>query len=188
MNALLEAAVELQSFLESRNWRFCIIGGLAVIRWGLPRSTKDVDVSLYAGLGAEAAFIDPLLSRFASRVDDARRFAFESRVVLLNSSGGVPFDIALAGFLFEEQVIERASAYEFAPGAVLKTASLEDTILLKAFAGRQQDWADVEGIVSRQAGNIPWAGVEASLAQLCELNESLDPVLRLKEIRGRIDP
>jgi predicted nucleotidyltransferase len=187
MNSILAAAVELQQFLESRSWRFCIIGGLAVIRWGHPRSTKDVDVSLYAGLGSEAEFIDGLLSQFPPRIDDARRFAFESRVVLVNSRNGIPFDIALAGFPFEEQVIDRASDYEFAEGCVLKTASLEDTVVLKAFAGRRQDWADVEGIVVRQAGNIQWPQVRTQLQQLCEINESLEPMSRLTEICTRFN-
>jgi hypothetical protein len=39
MNAIVEAAVEIQNFLQARGWRFCVIGGLAVIRWGQPRAT-----------------------------------------------------------------------------------------------------------------------------------------------------
>lgn len=34
MNGLLEAAWEVEQFLRRQQWRFCIIGGLAVIRWG----------------------------------------------------------------------------------------------------------------------------------------------------------
>jgi hypothetical protein len=43
MSALFEAARDLQKALESRGWRFCLIGGLAVLRWGEPRFTRDVD-------------------------------------------------------------------------------------------------------------------------------------------------
>ena len=46
MNALYEAALEVQGFFQSRQWRFCIIGGLAVVRWGQPRATQDVDFCL----------------------------------------------------------------------------------------------------------------------------------------------
>jgi hypothetical protein len=31
-NRLLEAAQEIQKFCLSRNWRFCFIGGIAVLR------------------------------------------------------------------------------------------------------------------------------------------------------------
>ena len=34
MNGIAEAAVELQSWLQSNRRQFCVIGGLAVIRWG----------------------------------------------------------------------------------------------------------------------------------------------------------
>ena len=34
MNGIAEAAVELQTWLESERRAFCVIGGLAVLRWG----------------------------------------------------------------------------------------------------------------------------------------------------------
>ena len=42
MSALFDAARDLQKALESRGRRFCLIGGLAVLRWGEPRFTRDV--------------------------------------------------------------------------------------------------------------------------------------------------
>ena len=63
MTRLLLAALDVQTFCESRGWRFCIIGGVAVQRWGEPRVTRDVDLSLLTGLGGEEQFIDPLLVR-----------------------------------------------------------------------------------------------------------------------------
>ena len=44
MNELTALALELQTFCETRNWRFCLIGGLAVRHWGEPRFTRDVDM------------------------------------------------------------------------------------------------------------------------------------------------
>lgn len=41
MNEVIRAAAEVQSFCESRSWRFCFIGGLALQRWGEPRETID---------------------------------------------------------------------------------------------------------------------------------------------------
>lgn len=48
---LIQQAAELQGFLAAQGWRFCIIGGVATIRWGEPRLTRDVDVSLFSGFG-----------------------------------------------------------------------------------------------------------------------------------------
>ena len=185
MNGLYDAAREVQEFMQDRRWRFCIIGGLAVIRWGQPRATQDVDISLLTGFGSEAQYIDEILHIFAGRIPDARDFAHTGRVVLASASNGVPLDIALAAFPFEEQVIDRASSFEFAPGISLVTASAEDLLVLKAFAGREQDWADVEGIVTRQQAHLDWDYVFAALGPLCEMKGETEPITRLESLRSQ---
>jgi hypothetical protein len=82
MNGLFVAALEVQRFLRRRKWYYCIIGGLALVRWGEPRATKNVDISLLTGLGEEEKAVDPLLRHFSGRITDARQFALEKRVVL----------------------------------------------------------------------------------------------------------
>ena len=44
----------------------------------------------------------------------------------------------------------------FLPGVSLLTCSAEDLIVLKAFADRDQDWLDIEGILFRQKGLLDW--------------------------------
>ncbi|MEY4637306.1 MAG: hypothetical protein RJA55_3104 [Acidobacteriota bacterium] len=39
MTPLIQAAADLPSVCEAHGWRFCVIGGLAVLRWGEPRET-----------------------------------------------------------------------------------------------------------------------------------------------------
>ena len=187
MNALFEAGNEIQDFLQAQHWRFCIIGGLAVIRWGQPRATQDIDISLMAGLGSELHYIDLLLSKFKARVSDARQFALRSRVLLLHATNGVPLDIALAAFPFEEQVVDRASRFEFAPDIKLITASAEDVVVLKAFASRDRDWADVEGILVRQQGLLDWKYINEEMTRLCEIKESDDSLQRLSALRKRLN-
>jgi hypothetical protein len=187
MNGLFAAALEAQQVMQSHGWRFCIIGGLAVVRWGRPRATQDVDFSVLIEFGKEPEFIDVLLGRFQGRVADAREFALQSRVVLCQASNGVALDIALAGFPYEEQVIERASPFAFGPGTTLITASAEDLITLKAFAGRDQDWADVLGIAERRTRQLDWELIWRNLTALSELQEGQDPRIRLEEIRRRAE-
>src|SRR5580700_1653612 len=112
MTPLLEAARGLQIFLEERNWRFAIIGGLALLRWGESRFTRDVDVSLFCGFGREDEFIAPFLdSGYRGRISDAAGFARTNLVLLLEAPNGVPVDIALAGLAFEESVVDRSSLF-----------------------------------------------------------------------------
>ncbi len=51
MNALFEAAKEVCDFMKARHWEFCVIGGLAVQRWGELRTTLDADLTLFTGFG-----------------------------------------------------------------------------------------------------------------------------------------
>lgn len=186
MNGLYDAAREIQRFIQANGWRFCIIGGLAVVRWGQPRATQDVDISLLTGFGVEADYVDLLLSRFPGRLTDARQFALANRVLLCRATNGVALDIALAGFPYEEQVIARASGYSFAAGITLVTASAEDVVVLKAFAGRDQDWSDIRGILERQA-RLDWTYILRELSGLKGLKEDTDPVGRLEALRQQTE-
>ncbi len=182
MNPIFEAAREIQEFCRARDWRFCIIGGLAVQRWGEPRLTRDVDVTLLTGFGGEPAFVDGLLSGFQPRLPDARDFALRNRVVLLSSSEGVPIDIALGAMPFEEEAVSRATTYRVSPDLELATCSAEDLIVFKAFAGRPRDWLDIEGIVTRQGAVLGATLIWHELLPLLELKEDAETEGRLRRL------
>jgi hypothetical protein len=120
MIELFEPAKKLQDFCDQQGWRSCVIGGIAVIRWGRPRVTRDIDVNILAGFGGEAEVIDTLL---AARLPDAREFARAKRVLLLYASDGTGIDVSLGALPFEEKVIERASSFAFAQDLELRTSS-----------------------------------------------------------------
>lgn len=44
-------------------------------RWGEPRLTRDVDLTVIAGFGTEETVVDALLDGLTARMDDARTFA-----------------------------------------------------------------------------------------------------------------
>lgn len=171
MIELIRTGAEIQDFAETRGWKFCFIGGLAVLRWGEPRFTADIDLTLLTGFGGEAPFVDALLSRFDSRQPGMREFALKNRVVLLQSKEGYPIDIALGALPFEENMIERSSPYDYAEGISLRTCGPDDLVVMKAFAGRDRDWADIEGIIIRQAGTLDWRHIRDQLGQLAEAGD-----------------
>ena len=172
MTPLFEAALDLQNLFSFRQWRFCFIGGLALLRWGEPRFTRDVDVTLLTGFGREGEFIAAILaSGYRGRIPDAAEFARRNRVLLVDSPEGIPIDIAFACLPFEELLVERASLFEFEAGCSLRTCSAEDLIVQKLFAFRPRDVLDVETIVVRQRGRLDWAYVETHLSPLVELKE-----------------
>ena len=65
MRDLFLLASDVQLFCRDRGWRFCFIGGLALQRWGEPRLTADVDLTILTGVGPEAAYIDELCRTYS---------------------------------------------------------------------------------------------------------------------------
>jgi hypothetical protein len=184
VNPILETALEVQRFCRSRGWRFCFIGAIAVQRWGEPRLTQDVDLTVLSGFGPEAEYADALLAAYRSRIPDAREFAVQRRVVLLEAASGVPIDVSLGGIPFEERVVERSSPWDIGAAELLATCSAEDLVVLKAFAGRDKDWLDVEGVVTRQGPALDAALVLAEAGPLLELKEAAAAMERLRRLLG----
>jgi hypothetical protein len=186
VNEVIRAAAELQALCVSEGWRFCFIGGLAVQRWGEPRETVDVDLTLLTGFRDEQRFIRILLDRYQPRIDGAAEFAASRRVLLLRAESGVGLDIALGGLPFEEMAVDRSSLFSFPPDVSLRTCSAEDLIVLKAFAARSKDWMDVEGVIIRQAGELDWSYVRAQLLPLLELKEAPEIWDQLEKLRSEL--
>jgi len=113
VNEVIQAAAKLQAICTEENWQFCFIGGLAVQRWGEPRETVDVDLTLLTGFGHEEQFIQILLRHYEGRIPEAAEFARERRVLLLRAPNGVGLDIALAGLPFEELLVHRSSFFHY---------------------------------------------------------------------------
>jgi hypothetical protein len=178
---VIRAAAELQAVCQAEGWQFCFIGGLALQRWGEPRETADADLTLLTGFGGEERFIEILLRHFEGRIPDAARFALERRVLLLRARNGVGLDVALGALPFEELVVQRSTVFNYPPAIALRTCSAEDLVVLKAFAGRGQDWVDVERIIVRQTGKLDWRHIREQLRPLAELKgapEILDQLER----------
>jgi len=185
VNPIFAAALEVQAFCRANGWRFCFIGALAVQRWGEPRLTQDVDLTIITGFGGEGTFVDALLGRFGGRLPDARAFALRTRVLLLQSELGIPIDASLGAMPFEERAVTRASGFAIQEGFALTTCSAEDLIVFKAFAGREKDWLDIDGIATRQGGRLDEALIWTELTPLLELRGALEATHRLRALLDR---
>lgn len=171
---LAVAAAEILSFLDEKQRPACVIGGLAVARWGEPRATQDVDVAVLTEFGSEPAVLGELLSRFPSRVPNPHAFAAANRIALLVLADGVHADVSLAAFPFEREAIERASLWELAPQLQIRTCSAEDLIVYKLVAGRPIDVHDVTRIVNRQGRRLDAERIRHWGRLLADLKEDPD--------------
>jgi hypothetical protein len=188
MNPLLEAAHEVASVCRERSLRYCFIGGLAVLRWGEPRLTRDIDLTVIARFGTEEPVVDALLDSLAARIEQAREFALRHRTLLLRAANGTPVDVALGALPFEERAADRASPWQVLAGTQLVTCSAEDLVVHKVFAGRDRDWLDVEGIAARQGSKLDRGLIDSELVPLLELKEAAGDLDRLHAILDRDTP
>jgi len=186
MTELFSLALEIQDACQNNGWPFCVIGGLAVQHWGEPRFTRDVDLTILTGFGGEEPVVDGCLALYSPRIENARAFALQNRVLLLKSPDGLGIDIALGALDFERSAVERASNIEVIDGKHLRLCTAEDLIVMKAFADRPLDWNDVQGIIVRQGtGNLDWPYIYRHLEPLCEVKEQPEIVDRLRRLADR---
>lgn len=163
----------------------CIIGGMALQRWGNPRQTRDVDLTLLTGFGGERNYIKIILKQYEARIPNPLEFALRNRVLMLRLPDGIPVDVSLGAIPYEERIIKRATPFDFAPGIRLTTCSAEDLIVLKAFAERPQDWIDIENIKIRQGAKLNWKLVLTEIKPLAELKEAPEIVPKLARMASK---
>lgn len=91
-------------------------------------------------------------------------------------------DVALGAMPFEERAVERASPFRVQEGLELTTCSAEDLIVFKAFAGREKDWLDIEGIALRQGDQLDESLIWTELEPLLDLKEAPEDATRLRKL------
>jgi predicted nucleotidyltransferase len=134
--------------LTDRTVPYMIIGGQAVLRYGEPRLTKDIDVTL--GLGLEGLqTIREVVTELALRilVEDPEAFVHKTMVLpALDEETGIRVDFIFSFSEYERQAIDRAESVTLGNAAV-RFASLEDVVIHKIVAGRPRDIEDVRSIL-----------------------------------------
>lgn len=177
--------MEIQDALLTAGWQFCFIGGLVVPRWGVERTTRDVDLTALTNFVDDEALVAYLLTRYKTRVANPREFAARARVLLLTDDRGIDLDVALGALGFEARCIDRASWWIASREVRLLTCSAEDLIVHKAFASRDRDWGDVESVLSVQRERLNFRQIFEELAPLAELKEDPSIVPRLERMLWR---
>jgi hypothetical protein len=187
VGSVLLAALTAQEACEKLGLEFCVIGGVALQRWGEPRFTADADISVLVEAGQERRVAESLLRELPARIDDALGFAARTRVVLARSADNVGIDIVLAGLPFEARLIARATPWALGNGESLQTCSAEDLVVMKVFAARDKDWADVTSILERQGKKLDLDLIRQELVPLLEAKGEPDLMAELeKRIRRHL--
>ena len=184
MNRQFEAAWRLHLFFTDRLIPYAIIGGVAVQRWGQPRFTRDVDVTILLPPGREEPALRDIVAEFPPRIANAVAFALEHRVLPIEVPGGSEADVSLGLPGYEEEVVVRAVPFELEPDRIVRLCSAEDLVIHKALAGRPQDQLDIEGILARQGKDLDVGYVRRWLGELARIADDPELLARFERIRA----
>ncbi len=144
---------KIASELNNLRIPYMVIGGQAVLLYGEPRLTRDIDITLGVGTGG-LEDIKGAVKRLALRilVKDAEGFVQKTMVLpVMDDETGIRADFIFSFSPYERQAIKRAIGVKFADATVM-FASLEDVVIHKVIAGRPRDIEDVRSILLKNPG------------------------------------
>jgi len=175
------------SFLENRQTRFLVIGGLAVVAVGEPRTTADADALVFVSPAEAAALIRQAAKAGFEVREDVERERLAATGTMRFRRGRFQIDLITASLPFEDVAYERASRHDLF-GIRLPFPSPEDLILFKVLAGRDKDMLDAAGVVRRHGDRLDVAYLERTLRPICELAEDMAPWNRLHRVLTSAPP
>lgn len=153
MTRFEEALLTTARVLEASAIPYMVIGGVANLFWGVPRTTLDVDIAVWV----EEADIPRLIQRLPDVLrllpDDPVEFIRETRVLPMETKEGFRVDLIFGTLPFEESAIRRARLMSVA-GERVRICTPEDLIVLKIVSDRARDREDVAGIIRTQGAGL----------------------------------
>ncbi len=139
--------------LRTADLAYMIIGGQAVLLYGTPRMTKDIDITLGVDVGQLESLL-PAIRAIGLEIipEDFRQFVEQTSVLPTRDEGsGIRVDFIFSFTPYERQAISRSVAVSLL-GTEVMFASAEDVIIHKIFAGRPRDQEDVRSILLKNPG------------------------------------
>ncbi len=165
--------------LDNLKIPYMIIGGQAVLLYGEPRLTKDIDITLGMGIdGIEKVKRAAQDLNFRILVDNPEDFTMETMVLpVIDDKTGVRIDFIFSFSMYEKQALKRSVDIEF-DNIKVKFASCEDLIIHKIIAGRPRDIEDVKAILLKNP-DYDIMYIESWLKKYDEsLNENFSEIFR----------
>jgi predicted nucleotidyltransferase len=138
------------SCLKKHRIPYMIIGGQAVLLYGSPRLTKDIDITLGVSTEKLPLLLDVIKETELKAVpEDPEQFVAQTSVMpAVDRRSGIRVDFIFSFTPYEEQAIKRAKLVTVG-GVRVKFATVEDIVIHKIFSGRARDLEDVRTILAK---------------------------------------
>jgi predicted nucleotidyltransferase len=127
---------------------YMIIGGQAVMIYGEPRLTKDIDITI----GAKIDRLKDILKiakklRLKVLPREPYRFAKETMVLpLLDEKTGIRVDLIFSYSEYEKEALKRVNKVKIGD-SYINYVSVEDLIIHKIISGRERDIEDLKSVL-----------------------------------------
>jgi hypothetical protein len=175
----------LDRVFEAAGVRWYLFGAQAVIVWGRPRLTADVDVTVALAPAEVERILPPLeAASFDPRPEHPSDFVLKTRILpLIHQPTGIPVDLVFAGPGLEMEFLENAREIDIS-GLEIPVISPEDLVIAKVLAGRPKDMEDAESVVAEQADALDLGRIRHWLGRL---EEALDRRDLLPEVECMVE-
>ncbi len=182
---LLDALRDLRAVLDEEDIRWYVFGAQAVVLYGQPRLTADLDVTLEATLERALALVPALEQRgFETRAPDPEELLRRARVLpIAHRASGLAVDLVVAGPGLEEEFLAHRRFVDVG-GVEVPVISPEDLVVTKVLAGRPKDLEDVRGVLREQGRALDLDRSRRFLRRLEQALERSDLVSVLDRMTG----
>jgi hypothetical protein len=162
---------------------YMIIGGQAVLLYGRPRLTRDIDITLGIDVDRFSQVADVCTRlKFQPLPEKPSDFVRETNVFPTEDpESRIRVDFVFSFSEYERQAIERAEPVPM-NGYPVRFASREDIIIHKIVAGRAIDMEDIKSILAKNRDAIHLEYVRHWLSQFGEHPEYSGLLDRLDEL------
>jgi predicted nucleotidyltransferase len=177
-----EILSKIGASLKKHNIPYMIIGGQAVLLYGEPRLTRDIDITL----GVDTGYVDELLTvvrelSLKPIPENIKLFVQQTMVLpALEETTGIRVDFIFSFTTYEIEAIKRVRKITIM-GREVCFASPEDVIIHKIFAGRPRDIEDVKSIILKNP-DIDTKYIRGWLKEFDKSSEKMDFLKTFKKV------
>ncbi|MFZ2148896.1 MAG: nucleotidyl transferase AbiEii/AbiGii toxin family protein [Sedimentisphaerales bacterium] len=164
---------EIAESLDEERIPYMIIGGQAVLIYGRPRLTRDIDITL--GIDADDfALVEKTCKKLKLKMlhENPKNFAKETNVLPAEEpTSGIRIDFIFSFSPYETKAIKRAKEI-IIDNYPVKFASCEDVIIHKMVAARAIDAEDVKSILIKNKDSIDLEYITGWLLEFSKISEN----------------
>ncbi|MBT9138029.1 MAG: hypothetical protein DDT31_00573 [Syntrophomonadaceae bacterium] len=179
--------------LDKSEIPYMIIGGQAVLLYGTPRLTRDIDITL--GIDTDKfLLIEEVCRKSGLKIlpEEPENFTRETKVLPAEETKlKIRVDFIFSFTPYERGAMKRARKV-LMNSYLVKFASPEDVIIHKMFAGRAIDEEDIKNILIKNRGKVNLKYIRRWLSKFGKTSEQKG-ILKgfnglLKQVRGKVSP